>query len=147
MWMTYASYMQFYENVDITCYEAFGHHGETKGVPQQRLWKWCHGNILMIRQLVEIPVQKKVWMWACHVKGGGVILDTGFPHVGGMESVRESWIKGSSGVRPVGHGPDWWAVKIQDRRLSPVSGWDSPWRGRRSWCPDMKIPFFVTDFV
>ena len=31
------------------------------------------------------------------------------------------------------HGPDCWAMKIQDRRLRPVSGWDSPLRGRQAW--------------
>ena len=25
--------------------------------------------------------------------------------------------------------PNYWTMKIQDRRLHPVSGWDSPWRG------------------
>ena len=29
--------------------------------------------------------------------------------------------------------PDYWTMKIQDRRLRPVSGWDSPWRGRQAW--------------
>ena len=33
MRMTYASFMQFYEN------EVFGHHGGTKGVPRQRIRK------------------------------------------------------------------------------------------------------------
>ena len=28
---------------------------------------------------------------------------------------------------------DCWTMKIQDRRLRPVSGWDSPWRGRQAW--------------
>ena len=27
-------------------------------MPRQRQWKWCHGNIPMIRQFNEIPVQK-----------------------------------------------------------------------------------------
>ena len=29
--------------------------------------------------------------------------------------------------------PDCWTVKIQDSRLRPVSGWDSPLRGRQAW--------------
>ena len=29
--------------------------------------------------------------------------------------------------------PDYWAMKIQDRRLHPVSGWDSSLRGRQAW--------------
>ena len=29
--------------------------------------------------------------------------------------------------------PDCWTMKIQDRRLRPVSGWDSAWRGRQAW--------------
>ena len=45
------------------------------------------------------------------------------------------------------HVPDCWAMKIQDRSLSPVSGWDSPWCGRQAWRLNMKIPFSVTDFV
>ena len=29
--------------------------------------------------------------------------------------------------------PDCWTMKIQDSRLRPVSGWDSPLRGRQAW--------------
>ena len=29
--------------------------------------------------------------------------------------------------------PDYWTMKIQDSRLRPVSGWDSPWRRRQAW--------------
>ena len=61
--------------------------------------------------------------------------------------LRESWTKWSSGVRPVSQGPDGWAVKIQRPKTAPVSGWDSPWRGRQAWRPNMYIPFFVTDPV
>ena len=63
MRMTYTSFMQFMEMLTWACYEAFGHHGGTKGVPRQRQRKWCHGNISMIRQLIEMSVQKKVWMY------------------------------------------------------------------------------------
>ena len=45
MRMTCASFMQFYENVDMIRYEAFVIVAETKGVPRQRQRKWCHGNI------------------------------------------------------------------------------------------------------
>ena len=31
------------------------------------------------------------------------------------------------------HWPDFWAMKIQNRRLRPVSGWDSPLHGRQAW--------------
>ena len=31
------------------------------------------------------------------------------------------------------HVPDCWAMKIQGRRLRPVSRWDSPLRGRQAW--------------
>ena len=43
--------------------------------------------------------------------------------------------------------PDYWAMKIQDRRLPPVSGWDSPLRGRQARLPDVLFPFYVTNFV
>ena len=29
--------------------------------------------------------------------------------------------------------PDYWTMKMQDRRLRPVSRWDSPLRGRQAW--------------
>ena len=29
--------------------------------------------------------------------------------------------------------PDYWTMKIQDSRLRPVSGWDSPLHGRQAW--------------
>ena len=59
--------------------------------------------------------------------------------------VRESWTKGSSGVRPVIHGLDRWAVKIRRPKTIPVSGLDSTWCGRQAWRPTMKIPSYVTD--
>ena len=62
---------------------------------------------------------------------------------GGFCSVRESWVMGSSGVRAMPHGPDRWAVKIQDRRPSVVSRWESPLRGWQAWRSDMKSPFSV----
>ena len=34
---------------------------------------------------------------------------------------------------------DCWTMKIQDGRLRPVSGWDSPWRGRQA------LPFGYVD--
>ena len=55
--------------------------------------------------------------------------------------------KGVSGQSDYILWPDCWAMKIQDRRLRPVSGWNSPWCGRQAWRSDMKIPFSVTDFV
>ena len=39
MRMTCASFMQFYENVDMIRYEAFVIVAETKGVPRQRIRK------------------------------------------------------------------------------------------------------------
>ena len=36
--------------------------------------------------------------------------------------------------------PNCWTIKIQDRRLRPVSGLDSPWRGRQAWRSTMNIP-------
>ena len=41
--------------------------------------------------------------------------------------------KGVSGQPGYMLWPDCWTMKIQDRRLRPVSGWDSPWRGRQAW--------------
>ena len=58
MRMTYASFMQFYENVDMSMLWRICHHRGTKRVPRQLQRKWWHGNIPMIRQLIEIPVQK-----------------------------------------------------------------------------------------
>ena len=57
--------------------------------------------------------------------------------------VRESWTKGSSGVRPV----ILWAglMGCEDTKAEDctVSGLDSTWCGRQAWRP--KIPFYVTD--
>ena len=53
----------FMKMLTWACYEAFGHHGGTKGVPWQWQRKGCHGNISMIRQLVRMSVQKKVWTY------------------------------------------------------------------------------------
>ena len=41
--------------------------------------------------------------------------------------------------------PDCWTVKIQESRLCPVSGWDSPLRGRQAWRSGYYISFLVTD--
>ena len=41
--------------------------------------------------------------------------------------------KGVSGQPDYILWPDCWTMKIQDRRLRPVSGRDSPWRGRQVW--------------
>ena len=41
--------------------------------------------------------------------------------------------KGVSGLPDYILWPDCWTMKIQDRRLRPVFGWDSPWRGRQAW--------------
>ena len=46
-------------------------------MPQQLQRKWCHGNIPVIRQLIERPVQTKMWM--TYAKEGGVIPNTGCP--------------------------------------------------------------------
>ena len=55
--------------------------------------------------------------------------------------VIEAWFRGywgSPGLGVLGQ-PDYilwldcWTMKIQDWRLHPVSGWDSPWRGRQAW--------------
>ena len=44
--------------------------------------KWCHGNIPVIRQLIERPVQTKMWM--TYAKEGGVIPNSGFARDDGM---------------------------------------------------------------
>ena len=58
MRMTYASFMQFYENIDMSMLWSICHRGGKKGVPRQLQRKWCHDKIPIIRQLIEIPVQK-----------------------------------------------------------------------------------------
>ena len=45
MRMTYTSLCNFMKTLTWAWYEAFGHHGGTKGVPRQLQRKWCHGNI------------------------------------------------------------------------------------------------------
>ena len=52
------------------------------------------------------------------------------PGSGATEGVLD---KGVSGQPDYILWPDYWTMKIQDRRLRPVSGWDSPWRGRQAW--------------
>ena len=52
------------------------------------------------------------------------------PGLGATEGVLD---KGVSGQPDYILSPDCWTTKIQDRRLCPVSGWDSPWRGRQAW--------------
>ena len=42
---------------------------------------------------------------------------------------------------------DCWTMKIQDSRLRPMSGWDSPLRGRQAWRFGCYISFSVTDSV
>ena len=41
--------------------------------------------------------------------------------------------KGVSGQPDYILWPDCWTMKIQDRRLRPMSGWDSPLRGGQAW--------------
>ena len=52
------------------------------------------------------------------------------PGSGATEGVLD---KGVSGQPDCILWPDCWTMKIQDRRLRPVSGWDSPLRGRQAW--------------
>ena len=52
------------------------------------------------------------------------------PGSGATEGVLD---KGVSGQPDYILLPDYWTVKIQDSRLYPVSGWDSPLRGRQAW--------------
>ena len=85
--MTYASYMQFYENVDMNMLWSICHRGGKKG---------CHDNefendataTYQFRQLMEIPVQKEVWRERV-MQDGGVIPDFGFPQDGGMANKEE----------------------------------------------------------
>ena len=77
MGMTYASFMQFYENVDMSMLWSICHRGGRKGgatatitktVPQQRS---SFGNS------IEIPMQRRnVRM---HAKDGGALPDSGCP--------------------------------------------------------------------
>ena len=54
--------------------------------------------------------------------------------------VIEAWFRGYWGSPGLGGprtaglytSPDCWTMKIQDWRLRPMSGWDSPWRGRQA---------------
>ena len=52
------------------------------------------------------------------------------PGSGATEGVLD---KGVSGQPDYILWPGCWTMKIQDRRLCPMSGWDSPWRGRQAW--------------
>ena len=36
--------------------------------------------------------------------------------------MRESWTRGSPGVRPISYGPDWWAALKAELWIDPVSG-------------------------
>ena len=85
MWMTFESLSNFKKILAWACYEAFAIVAETKGMPRQRIRKWCHGNI-------SVPVAhgdtgaKEVW-WE-RAKDGGVISVTEFPRVDGMATRR-----------------------------------------------------------
>ena len=52
------------------------------------------------------------------------------PGSGATEGVLD---KGVSGQPDYILWPDCWTMKIQDRRLLLVSGWDSPLRGWQAW--------------
>ena len=52
------------------------------------------------------------------------------PGLGATEGVLD---KGVSGQPDYILWPDCWTMKIQDRKLCPMSGWDSPWHGRQAW--------------
>ena len=52
------------------------------------------------------------------------------PGSGATEGVLD---KGLSGLPDYILWSYYWTMKIQDRRLCPVSGWDSPWHGRQAW--------------
>ena len=77
--------------------------------------------------------------------GSMVTGDGGHDVYPGSWGLRESWTNGSSGVRPIIRGPDWWAVKTQRLKTIPVAGLDSPWRGRQARRLIMNIPSYVTD--
>ena len=87
MRMTYTSFMQFYENVDMSMLwsiwspwrnekgataakQKWCHGGETKMVPRQHIRKWCHDNI-------SVPVAhrdtgaKGGVTWASHARWWG----------------------------------------------------------------------------
>ena len=59
------------------------------------------------------------------------------PGSGATEGVLD---KGVSGQPDYVLWLDYWTMKIQDRRLRPVSGWDSPWRGRQAWRFECRSP-------
>ena len=46
--MTFASFMHFYEKLTWAFYDTFVIVAETKGVPWQRIRKWCHDNISVL---------------------------------------------------------------------------------------------------
>ena len=56
------------------------------------------------------------------------------PGSGATEGVLD---KGVSGLPDYILWPDYWTMKIQDRRLRPVSGWDSPLREGKLGNSDM----------
>ena len=60
-------------------YEALVIVAKTKGVPRQRIRKWCHSNISVPVAHGDTGAKGKV-TGAC--KNGGLIPVTGFPHVG-----------------------------------------------------------------
>ena len=82
MRMTYTSFMQFYENVDMSMLWSIWSPWRNKKGATAAKQKWCHGNI-------SFPVAhgdtgaKEVGVNESS-KDGGVLPDSGFPWVGGM---------------------------------------------------------------
>ena len=109
MRMTYTSFMQFYENVDMSMLWSICRHGGRKKVPRrwnkngatatypkmmrrQHIRKWCHDNI-------SVPVARgdtgaKGSECERVMQDGGVIPVTGFPRFIGMANEEEcAWSK------------------------------------------------------
>ena len=59
--------------------------------------------------------------------------------------LRESWTKGSSGVRSIIYWAGLMGYEDMKAEDCPVSGLDSTWRGRQAGRPIMKIPSDVTN--
>ena len=78
------------------------------------------------------------------MKRKGPVVLAAEPESAAAEGVLD---KGVSGQPDYILWPDCWTVKIQDSRLRPVSGWDSPWRGRQAWQYGYVDLSLVTDSV
>ena len=83
MRMTYTSFMQFYENVDMSMLWSIWSPWRNKKGATAAKQKWCHGNIPVPIAHGDTGAKGKVTR-AWHAIEGGVIPDTGFPQDGGM---------------------------------------------------------------